>query len=281
MTSASPDAPARAGSPATAAVATAAAATAAASRAASATADAAGALARPTGLARELAAPPRVALVRTRAGERIVAASLAGFALLFGLVRAGDTARIDRAISRALQRHGRPAAPLLRAVSWPGFPPQSRVLPVLVIAGLWGVGLRLEALFQAGAWSTAALSEGLKALARRPRPATDDALEIVAAPLRGSSFPSGHVLTYIGVYGFLAHLAGAHLRGLPARIVAGALVALVGLVGPSRVQQGHHWPSDVLGSYLVGLPLLAAYVEGYRRAKGRLLDRRPPAEPGA
>lgn len=249
--------------------------------AATATADAAGALAQPTGLAREHATPPRIALVRTRAGERIVAASLAGFTLLFGLVRAGDTARIDHAVSRALQRHGRPAAPLLRAVSWPGFPPQSRVLPALAVAGLWGVGLRLEALFQLGAWSSAAISEGLKALARRPRPTSTDALEIVAAPLRGSSFPSGHVLTYIGVYGFLAHLAGAHLRGLPARLAAGALIGLVGLVGPSRVQQGHHWPSDVLGSYLVGLPLLAAYVEGYRQAKRRLLDRPAAVEPTA
>lgn len=238
-----------------------------------AVADAATALASPTGLAREHATPTRVALVRTRAGERAIAGSLAAFALLFGLVRAGDADRVDRAISRVLQRRARWAAPLLQAVSWPGFPPQSRVLPAVAVAGLWAVGLRLEALFQLGAWSSAAVSEGLKALARRPRPAETDALEIVAAPLRGSSFPSGHVLTYIGVYGFLAHLAGAHLRGLPARLAVGALVGLVGLVGPSRVQQGHHWPSDVLGSYLVGLPLLAVYVEAYRRAKERLLAR--------
>jgi membrane-associated phospholipid phosphatase len=231
-------------------------------------------LARPVGAARVHATQPRVALVRTRTGERAILASLAAFAALFGLVRAGDTARIDRSISRGLQRLGRPVDPLLRLVSWPGFPPQSRVLPGLAAALLWVAGLRLEALFQLGAWSGAVLSNGLKALARRPRPAQADAIEIVAAPLRGSSFPSGHVLTYVGVYGFLAHLAAAHVRPLlPRRVIAGALVALVGLVGPSRVQQGHHWPSDVLGSYLVGLPLLALYVEGYRRVKAALLAR--------
>ena len=97
----------------------------------------------------------------------------------------------------------------------------------------------------------------------------------MAAPLRGSSFPSGHVLTYVGVYGFLAHLVEAHVdHAVARRAGVAALAGLVGLVGPSRVQQGHHWPSDVLGSYLVGLPLLALYIEAYRWTKARLLGRR-------
>jgi membrane-associated phospholipid phosphatase len=232
-------------------------------------------LAAPTGVALAHATPPRVALVRTRTGRNAVLASLGAFAVLFAVVRAGASAGADRAISRALQRAGRRVDPLLRAVSWPGFPPESRLLPPSFVALLWVVGLRLEALFQLGAWSGALISTGLKALARRPRPAQADAIEVVAAPLRGSSFPSGHVLTYIGVYGFLAHLVEAHVDAAwPRRAGVAALAGLVALVGPSRVQQGHHWPSDVLGSYLVGLPLLALYVEAYRRTKARLLDRR-------
>jgi undecaprenyl-diphosphatase len=163
--------------------------------------------------------------------------------------------------------------PLLVAVSWPGFPPQSRVIPAAIAVGLWGSGLRLEAAFQLVAWSGALVSEALKATARRPRPAEADAIEIVAAPLRGSSFPSGHVLTYVGVYGFLGALVGAHVRGRSARrLGVGALAALVGLVGPSRVHSGHHWPTDVLASYLVGLPLLALLIEAYRTTKARLLE---------
>lgn len=229
-------------------------------------------LAVPQGPAARRVAPTRVALARTRAGQRAIAASLAGFGALFAVVRANRSAGVDGAISRSIQRHGEPVAPLLRAVSWPGFPPQSRLIPPAITAGLWALGLRLEALFQLGAWSGALLSTGLKALARRPRPSHADAIEVVAAPLRGTSFPSGHVVTYVGVYGFLAHLVGAHVRDRRARRVgAAALVALVGLVGPSRVHEGHHWPSDVLGSYLVGLPLLALYVEAYRGVKQRLL----------
>lgn len=219
--------------------------------------------------------PPRVALVRTRAGRWVVAGSFGAFAALFAVVRANRSAGLDAAVSRGVQRLGRPAGPVLRAVSWPGFPPQSRVIPAALVAALWAAGLRLEAGFQLGAWSGALVSEALKALARRPRPAEADAIEIVAAPLRGSSFPSGHVLTYVGVYGFLAHVLGAHIPGRRLRALGiGVPLALVGLVGPSRIQAGHHWPTDVLGSYLVGLPLLALLIEAYRITKRRLLDAR-------
>jgi membrane-associated phospholipid phosphatase len=232
-------------------------------------------LAAPTGVAAGRTTPPGVALVRTRTGRNAVLASLAAFTALFAIVRAGGSGRVDRAVSRFLQRAGRPVDPLLRLVSWPGFPPESRLIPPSLVAALWLVGLRLEAVFQLGAWSGALISTALKALARRPRPAQADAIEVVAAPLRGSSFPSGHVLTYVGVYGFLAHLVHGHVEPAWARRAGvAALAGLVGLVGPSRVQQGHHWPTDVLGSYLVGLPLLALYVEAYRQAKARLLDRR-------
>ena len=242
---------------------------------ASAAADAVAGLAAPAGVARAHATHPRVALVRTRTGRNAVLASLGAFGALFALVRMGGSRDVDRAVSRALQRSGRPLDPLLRAVSWPGFPPESRLIPPSIVGVLWLVGLRLEAIFQLGAWSGALLSSGLKALARRPRPAQADAVEVVAAPLRGSSFPSGHVLTYVGVYGFLAHLVEAHVdHAVLRRAGVAALAGLVGLVGPSRVQQGHHWPTDVLGSYLVGLPLLAVYVEAYRWTKARLLDRR-------
>ena len=240
------------------------------------TSRAAAQLATPSGVAKAHATPPHVALVRTRTGRNAVLASLGGFGILFAVVRGGGSARADHAISRAFQRAGRRFDAGFRLVSWPGFPPESHLIPPSIVAGLWLLGLRLEAVFQLGAWSGAVLSTALKMLARRPRPAQADAIEVVAAPLRDTSFPSGHVLTYVGVYGFLAHLVEAYAG--PAwvrRAGVASLVGLIGLVGPSRVQQGHHWPSDVLASYLLGLPLLAVYIEVYRRTKARLLGRRP------
>src|SRR3954454_38243 len=86
-------------------------------------------LAAPTGPAAAHATPPRVALIRTRTGRNAVLGSLAAFTVLFGLVRAGDSDRVARVISRSRQHAGRPPDPLFRLVSWPGFPPESRLIP--------------------------------------------------------------------------------------------------------------------------------------------------------
>ena len=94
-------------------------------------------------------------------------------------------------------------------------------------------------------------------------------LRVVAAELGGSSFPSGHVLTYVGTYGWLAALANALIRpAAPRRIIVAGLGALVALVGPSRIYQGHHWPTDVAASYLLGFSYLSALLAVYRRIKG-------------
>jgi undecaprenyl-diphosphatase len=156
----------------------------------------------------------------------------------------------------------------MAAASWPGFPPQSRLLPPAAIASLALLRFRTEAAFEAAAWGTALVSTGLKALMNRPRPVAGTDLRVVVAPLGGSSFPSGHVITFVGVYGFLGWLGWTLVRDPGLRIVATAApLALVALVGPSRVYQGHHWPTDVTASYLLGTTYLVLVVEGYRRAK--------------
>ena len=108
---------------------------------------------------------------------------------------------------------------------------------------------------------------------RRPRPVAGTDLRVVAADLGGSSFPSGHVLTYTVVYGWLAVLADLLIRpDRPRRLVVGALAALVAGVGPSRIHLGHHWPTDVTASYLLGSSYLATLVLLYRRLKSRPID---------
>jgi membrane-associated phospholipid phosphatase len=217
--------------------------------------------------------PPRAALNRTRLGEVVALGGLAGFAALFVLVKLGRTAAIDTAITLRIQgRRHRSVEALMRATSWPGFPPQSRVIPPTVIGGLLVAGLPLEALAQTAAWGTALLSTAAKGFMGRKRPVGDKDLRVVAAPLGGSSFPSGHVLTYVGTYGFLAFLAETLVRPRVARraMVVG-LVTLIALVGPSRIQQGHHWPTDVTASYLLGTSYLVGIIALYRTAKARTI----------
>lgn len=146
-------------------------------------------------------------------------------------------------------------------VSWPGFPPQSRIIPPVLIGTLAFSGRRVDAGYQAAAWGGAALSTVLKEIMRRPRP-LPPAVQVVVAPLGGTSFPSGHVLTYVMFYGFLAHLLAVHGRPDPAdRAAAIALVGLIAMIGPSRVEEGHHWTTDVVASYLVGTAGLLGLIE--------------------
>jgi undecaprenyl-diphosphatase len=144
-----------------------------------------------------------------------------------------------------------------------------------VIGGLWLLRFRTEAAFEAAAWGTGALSTLLKAAMERPRPVAGTDLRVVVAPLGGSSFPSGHVITFVGTYGFLAYLTDTLVRDpVLRRLSTAGLVGLVLLVGPSRIYQGHHWPTDVSASYLLGTSYLVVVVGGYQAVKRR--ERRDP-----
>src|SRR3954454_1758081 len=74
--------------------------------------------------------PPHVAIRRGRGTEQVMVASLAGFDALFWLVRTNRSEAFDLAMTLRFQRRRRPWLNRVMAVaSWPGFPPQSRVIP--------------------------------------------------------------------------------------------------------------------------------------------------------
>jgi len=250
-------------------------------------ADAAGAIAGPlTPIVDPLTpvtVPPPVRARRSRLPTLVVGAAITGFTALLWLVRTRRTEAFDLAWTLRLQRRRRPwLDAVMTAASWPGFPPQSRVIPSTLIAALWLGGLRREAGFLAVAWGSAVVSSAIKTLMHRPRPIAGTDLRVVAAPLGGSSFPSGHVLTFVGTYGFATYLAAVLLRAPALRTSAvGAGIVLIALVGPSRIYQGHHWPTDVSASYLVGSAWLLAVVAGYRRAALPQLDPGEGAGPAA
>ena len=226
---------------------------------------------RPAAPVAAVVVPARAALARSRLPTFIAVAGLAGFGALYALVRRDRTAAFDAALTLRIQAsRSRALDGLMTAASWPGFPPQSRIITPTIIGSMAAAGLRVEALCQTLAWGTALLSTVVKLFMGRARPVAGKDLRVVAAPLGGSSFPSGHVLTYVGTYGFLAFLVATLVR--PAAIrrpVVALLVGLVALVGPSRIQKGHHWPTDVTASYLLGTSYLVGVVAIYRRLKAR------------
>lgn len=216
--------------------------------------------------------PPRLTWLRGRNALLVTGGALGAFGALLAAVRSRRSEAADIAITLRLQaRRHRSVALLMEVVSWPGFPPQSRLIPPLAIATMLALRLRTEAAFQFLAWGTALVATVVKGFVHRPRPLPEQ-VRVVLVPLGGSSFPSGHVLTYVGVYGFMAVVAYGVIANPTVRWpVSVGLVGLIGFIGPSRIYLGHHWPTDVAASYTLGLAYLVALLAIYRRVKAREL----------
>lgn len=105
----------------------------------------------------------------------------------------------------------------------------------------------------------------LKELVSRQRP--DPALISQTADfLTNGSFPSGHVLFYVGFYGFGLFLIFTLLpRGILRNALMFTTLMLIFLSGLSRIYLGAHWFSDVLGAYLIGFLWLNLVILIYRK----------------
>lgn len=106
------------------------------------------------------------------------------------------------------------------------------------------------------------LGHGLKMLVDRPRPD----YQLVGTMHSGLSFPSGHTLLAVIMGGLLVYLIGLWVKPLILRraIQVGIITAVV-VMGASRVYLGAHWPSDVIGSYMLGVMALVGLI-GLRNA---------------
>jgi undecaprenyl-diphosphatase len=139
-------------------------------------------------------------------------------------------------------------------VSLVGWWPVSVVLVGLLAGGFLIRGRRRDALMASlipvSVLVSVAAGYGLKLLVQRLRP---EFLVIGPAP-GGFSFPSGHALFAALLGGAVVLLAEDLVRPRWLRRALQGMVVLMALaVGASRVYLGAHWPSDVLGGYLVGV----------------------------
>jgi undecaprenyl-diphosphatase len=99
------------------------------------------------------------------------------------------------------------------------------------------------------------LSTALKGFLDRPRPV----LGLITEPT-SPSFPSGHALTGLLLFGALALMLAVSRQPRWLRIWGSIGIALFGLsIGVSRVYLGVHYSSDVLASWLLGLSMLATW----------------------
>ena len=151
---------------------------------------------------------------------------------------------------RAIQQvHGPALDAFFKAVTFMGEEEFFLVLlPLSFWCVDWVVGARLTILFLLSGYANGVFKD----LFAQPRPPDLDPT-VRLGNATGYGLPSGHSQSAVVVWGYLA----AILRKAWVWVTA---VALMVLIGFSRVYLGVHFPTDVLGGWALGAVLLMAYL---------------------
>ena len=104
-----------------------------------------------------------------------------------------------------------------------------------------------------GAIAVTALNKWIKSLVQRPRP--DEALHLIEQG--GFSFPSGHSITGMFVFGMLIWLVRANVKERKTASLLTVLPAIPMIcIGLSRIYLGVHYPTDVLAGWSLGIAVI-------------------------
>ena len=185
------------------------------------------------------------------------------FLELAGDVWAKEAFPWDAPLMLAIHQFSRPwLDTLMITITNIGFPGALVIAPTAAIWLWWRRQQRVAAIaLIVSIVGSALLSSLLKVLFARPRPAVFPPL----TPETTYSFPSGHALAAVALFGFAAYLLWQQKQ----RIWAVFVVLFALLVSFSRIYLGVHYPSDVLGSLSLGLLWLAVVIGGYRYYQAR------------
>jgi membrane-associated phospholipid phosphatase len=227
--------------------------------------------------ARLTALDPRARLARLPQAPHGVSWSLVGIVLIllvgFMAKWAPGFAQSELVVDQVLSRHeDEPLTALALGINVVLSPPG---IVIILVASFLFLLLVRRAPVNAFAFVTVAgigwlSSEFFKLVVAMPRPNGHLLQHPLLAESGQDSFPSGHttfaVAFAIAVY-FLAH----ETRWRRFAAVGGVLFVFA--VGASRVYAGAHYPSDVLGSVLVGASIIGIYTAIWNRYGLRVLNR--------
>ncbi|HVF34582.1 MAG TPA: phosphatase PAP2 family protein [Candidatus Saccharimonadia bacterium] len=154
------------------------------------------------------------------------------------------------------------------AIFWQALGASSFLIPILALATGLALWLRRPlrgAALVAGFVLTKPLALLGWTIWDRARP------ELIAEGLASPplhSFPSGHAIQVVTIFGLLAYFWITASRSRVEQALAILLVLIVNaIVGLARVRMGVHWPSDVLAGTLIGAVWLGALVVALRAAE--------------
>jgi undecaprenyl-diphosphatase len=123
----------------------------------------------------------------------------------------------------------------------------------------WRWRWRIAAIFALTCIGGAVLSTGLKLFFGKPRPQLWPQLITEIS----YSFPSGHALGSMVLYGFSAYLLAQRFQPQK-RLIYGIAGVLIGSIGFSRLYLGVHWPTDVLAGYSIGFLWISLCIGLYK-----------------
>lgn len=181
----------------------------------------------------------------------IAAACLVGFIADSYIVTTRGYTVFDRAVELFIQ--GFPWGPLLyvfSGINWLGGTKQL-VFGVVVALVFFAWDRRAGWLLLVGSGASL-IDNVLKVAFQRQRPSAT-LVHIVYPDTAGYSFPSGHAVffTWLAILVAAALAPRLHPRLRPLLWTVAAFVILFACI--SRIYDGVHWPTDVIGGFLIGL----------------------------
>ena len=137
------------------------------------------------------------------------------------------------------------------------------VFVLTVLAIILIKGLKNKLFLLTGIVGTAGLNVVLKHIVQRERPNINRLI-----PEKGYSFPSGHSMMSMAFYGMLIFLIFKYVKNTALKwTLIVILTILLSTIGITRIYLGVHYPSDVIGGFVVSLTYLFILTEIYNKVK--------------
>ncbi|MDQ0848075.1 membrane-associated phospholipid phosphatase [Arthrobacter sp. B3I9] len=210
---------------------------------------------------------PHATLILTLAAGALIAAVLTAlFSEVYeSVVEADGVAGLDHPVLDAAKSVRSPALNLIIT----GYTDVGGTIGMPILASVITVALALRRrswtpaiLIVIAAAGSLLMTIAGKQLIGRTRPLLADA---VPPYEYSASFPSGHSLNSVVIAGVVAYLVILRLKSRRSRIWTAALAAAFAVtIGLSRVYLGHHWFTDVLAAWILGLAWLALVITAHR-----------------